>query len=114
MIRKELFFRIAELANSAFSTDEKKRYVPTQNTWENLCNHVFPSCNLVCRFTTLCDDMMATVLRLDATLHAELSADIQKELNMELNRLRVGQRIKDAESAKVNHDRNTNDSTRTY
>lgn len=45
--------------------------------------------------------MMATVLRLDATLHAELSADIQKELNMELNRLRVGQRIKDAESAKV-------------
>lgn len=24
-VRKELFFRIAELANSAFSTDEKKR-----------------------------------------------------------------------------------------
>lgn len=49
--------------------------------------------------------MMATVLRLDATLHAELSADIQKELNMELNRLRAGQRIKDAESAKVHSDR---------
>ena len=53
------------------------------------------------RFTTLCDDLMATVLRVDDILHAELSADIQKEINSELNRLRTGQRIKDSESAKV-------------
>ena len=44
---------------------------------------------------------MATVLRVDDILHAELSADIQKEINSELNRLRTGQRIKDSESAKV-------------
>lgn len=44
---------------------------------------------------------MATVLRVDVTLHAELSADIQKEINMELNRLRAGQKVKDSESAKV-------------
>jgi hypothetical protein len=75
---------------------------------------VFPFCDLDHRFTTLCDDMMATVLRLDATLHAELSADIQKELNMELNRLRLGQRIKDAESAKVDHNRNSYDSIHTH
>ena len=53
------------------------------------------------RFTTLCDDLMATVLRVDDVLHAELSADIQKEINSELNRLRTGQRVKDTESAKV-------------
>ena len=53
------------------------------------------------RFTTLCDDLMATVLRVDDVLHAELSADIQKEINSELNRLRTGQRVKDSESAKV-------------
>ena len=44
---------------------------------------------------------MATVLRVDDVLHAELSADIQKEINSELNRLRTGQRVKDTESAKV-------------
>ena len=44
---------------------------------------------------------MAEVLSVDANLHAQLSADIQKELNMELNRLRAGQRIKDTEIAKV-------------
>lgn len=44
---------------------------------------------------------MATVLREDVNLHAELSADIQKELNLELNRLRAGQKIKDNATAKV-------------
>lgn len=44
---------------------------------------------------------MSTVLRMDVTLHAELSADIQKELNVELNRLRTGQKLKDSESTKV-------------
>eukprot|EP00596_Hydrurales_sp_CCMP1899_P005210 CAMPEP_0119051770 /NCGR_PEP_ID=MMETSP1177-20130426/73275_1 /TAXON_ID=2985 /ORGANISM="Ochromonas sp, Strain CCMP1899" /LENGTH=724 /DNA_ID=CAMNT_0007031091 /DNA_START=367 /DNA_END=2541 /DNA_ORIENTATION=- len=77
MVRKELFFRIAELANSAFSTEEKKK------------------------FTSLCDELMETVLKTDSTLHAELSADIQKELNMELNRLKTGQKAKDTETLKV-------------
>ena len=34
-------------------------------------------------------------------LHAELTAEIQKELNSELNRLRSGQRSKDSENAKA-------------
>ena len=55
-----------------------------------------------CRFTSLCDDLMAAVLNVDANLHAQLNADIQRELNMELNRLRAGQRAKDSEIAKVN------------
>ena len=53
------------------------------------------------RFTTLCDDLMAAVLSVDANLHAQLNADIQRELNMELNRLRAGQKVKDSEIAKV-------------
>jgi hypothetical protein len=44
---------------------------------------------------------METVLKADSTLHAELSADIQKELNMELNRLKTGQKAKDTETLKV-------------
>ena len=44
---------------------------------------------------------MAAVLNVDSNLHAQLNADIQKELNMELNRLRAGQRVKDSEIAKV-------------
>lgn len=44
---------------------------------------------------------MAAVLSVDANLHAQLNADIQRELNMELNRLRAGQRVKDSEIAKV-------------
>ena len=59
------------------------------------------SLSLSIRFTALCDDLMATVLREDVNLHAELSADIQKELNLELNRLRAGQKIKDNATAKV-------------
>ena len=37
----------------------------------------------------------------DGVLHAELTAEIQKELNSELNRLRSGQRNKDNENAKA-------------
>ena len=46
------------------------------------------------RFTTLCDDLMECMLKLDGNLHAELNADIQKELNMELNRAKVAQKDK--------------------
>ena len=34
------------------------------------------------------------MLKLDGNLHAELNADIQKELNMELNRAKVTQKDK--------------------
>ena len=34
------------------------------------------------------------MLKLDGNLHAELNADIQKELNMELNRAKVAQKDK--------------------
>jgi hypothetical protein len=34
------------------------------------------------------------MLRLDGNLHAELNADIQKELNMELNRAKTSQKEK--------------------
>ena len=44
-------------------------------------------------------------MKIDPALHAELSADIQKELNNELNRLRAGQKMKDAENVKVNSTR---------
>ena len=117
MVRKELFFRITELANSAFSSEEKKRYLrrmkktllnrneidSSQLTYlENVmtyCDYTTWYCLI--RFTTLCDDLMAAVLSVDANLHAQLNADIQRELNMELNRLRAGQRVKDSEIAKV-------------
>ena len=37
---------------------------------------------------------MECMLKLDGNLHAELNADIQKELNMELNRAKVTQKDK--------------------
>lgn len=37
---------------------------------------------------------MECMLKLDGNLHAELNADIQKELNMELNRAKVAQKDK--------------------
>jgi len=77
LIRKELFFRLAELANSALVADERSKYA------------------------TLCDDLMETVQKNDNLLHAELTAEIQKELNLELNRLKSGQKSKDSENAKV-------------
>lgn len=77
LIRKELFFRIAELANAALTTDERSKYA------------------------TLCDTLMDTVQKTDSLLHAELTAEIQKELNLELNRLRGGLKNKDTENAKV-------------
>ncbi len=77
LIRKELFFRIAELANAALTTDERSKYA------------------------TLCDTLMDVVQKTDSLLHAELTAEIQKELNLELNRLRSGLKNKDTENAKV-------------
>ena len=77
LIRKELFFRLAELANSALVAEERNKYA------------------------TLCDDIMETVQKNDNLLHAELTAEIQKELNLELNRLKSGQKSKDSENAKV-------------
>ena len=77
LIRKEMFFRLAELANSALVSDERSKYA------------------------SLCDELMETVQKTDSLLHAELTAEIQKELNLELNRLKTGQKSKDSENAKV-------------
>lgn len=41
---------------------------------------------------------METILKIDSTLHAELTAEIQKELNAELSRLRSDQKMKDSGS----------------
>jgi hypothetical protein len=76
MVRKELFFRIAELANAAINLEEKARFI------------------------ALGEDLMETLLKVDGNLHAELNAEIQKELNMELNRLRTGQKSKDKDDGK--------------
>lgn len=43
---------------------------------------------------------MEAVMRIDGNLHAELNADIQKELNLELNRAK-SQKSKDSDLAKV-------------
>ena len=77
LIRKEMFFRLAELANSALVSDERSKYA------------------------NLCDNLMETVQKTDNLLHAELTAEIQKELNLELNRLKSGQKNKDSENARV-------------
>lgn len=77
LVCKELFFRLAELANVA--TDRKEKAY----------------------FTSLSDDLMETVQRLDVSLHAELTSDIQKELNLELNRLRSTQKNRDSENIKA-------------
>jgi hypothetical protein len=44
---------------------------------------------------------METILRLDGNLHAELNADIQKELNLELNRAKASQKNKESDVIKV-------------
>jgi hypothetical protein len=44
---------------------------------------------------------MESVLRIDPALHAELNANIQLELNLELNRLRTGQEGKAKENVEV-------------
>lgn len=77
LIRKELFFRLAELANSALVSEERSKYA------------------------SLCDALMEAVQTADSLLHAELTAEIQKELNLELNRLKSGQKSKDSENAKM-------------
>lgn len=44
---------------------------------------------------------METVNKIDGNLHAELSADIQKELNLELNRAKTVSKGKDSDVIKV-------------
>ena len=53
------------------------------------------------RYTALCEDFMESILRIDSNLHAELNADIQKELNLELNRAKASQKNKDSDVIKV-------------
>ena len=74
----------------------------TDNASTNLSavNHLTLNNITAFRFNTLCEDLMETVMRIDGNLHAELNADIQKELNLELNRAK-SQKSKDTDSAKV-------------
>ena len=76
LIRKDLFFRLVELSNIA--TGEEK-----------------------VKFTKLSDSLMSAVGRLDPPLYASVTADIEKELASELDRLKTGQREKDAENVRV-------------
>ena len=55
------------------------------------------------RYSGYCDSLMETVQKMDSLLHAELTSEIQKELNLELNRLRTGQKKKDVENVKVRY-----------
>jgi hypothetical protein len=44
---------------------------------------------------------MESILRIDGNLHAELNADIQKELNLELNRAKASQKNKESDVIKA-------------
>lgn len=77
LLGKELFFRIAELANVALEVEEKKK------------------------FLNLCDDVMEAIMETDTNLHATITSDIQKELDMELNKLKDGNKSKELEGAQL-------------
>lgn len=77
LLGKELFFRLAELANVAVEAEEKKK------------------------FLNLCDDVMEAIMETDTNLHATITSDIQKELDMELNKLKDGNKSKELEGAQL-------------
>jgi hypothetical protein len=77
IIGKDLFFRLAELANVAVNIDEKTK------------------------FLKLCDNVMEAIMETDASLHATVTTDIQKELDMELNKLKDAQKSKELEGAQL-------------
>ena len=76
LIRKDLFFRLIELSNIAIGEER-------------------------IQFTKLSDTIMNAVGRLDPLLYASVTADIEKDLASELDRLKTGQRDKDAENVRV-------------
>ena len=76
LIRKDLFFRFIELSNIAVGEER-------------------------IQFTKLSDAIMSAVGRLDPLLYASVTADIEKDLSSELDRLKTGQREKDAENVRV-------------
>jgi len=71
LIRKELFFRIAELANSATDAAERRGYFG------------------------LYDAALAAVKASDANLFSEITSDIQKEVTLEANQAR--RRVQDSD-----------------
>jgi hypothetical protein len=77
LLRKDLFFRLVELCNVAATPEEKAK------------------------FSGLSDTIMNAISRLDPALFASLTADIEKEVALELDRLTEGQRSRDAENVKV-------------
>jgi hypothetical protein len=77
LIRKELFFRLVELSNVAADPEEKKRFI------------------------ILSDSLLAAVNALDPALHATVTADIERELAGELDRLKTGQKSVQTENVKV-------------
>lgn len=77
LLRRDLFFRLIELSNLAKDASEKSKFI------------------------TLNDNVMNVIQRLDSSLYASLVADIEKEIASELDRLKTGQRNKDAENVKV-------------
>lgn len=75
-IRKEMFFRLIELANSAESVER---------------NGIF----------LIVDTFMETLSKADTALYAELSSDIQKDLNRELNRMKSGVSNRDTDNVQA-------------
>lgn len=64
LLRKEMFFRIAELANVEIVSSQRQRLF------------------------ALYEDLLLEISRVDPALHAEITSEITKELNSELNRYR--------------------------
>ena len=78
LICKELFFRIIELSNTVDKTNAMRA-----------------------RFTTLCDNFMISLLKTYPSIHAQLLAEIQQELNQELNRFQINQQNRGNENIKA-------------
>lgn len=78
LICKELFFRIIELSNTVDKSNAMRA-----------------------RFTTLCDDFMLSLLKTYPSVHAQLLAEIQQELNQELNRFQINQQNRGNENIKA-------------
>ncbi len=78
LICKELFFRIIELSNTVDKTNSMRA-----------------------RFTTLCDNFMLSLLKTYPSVHAQLLAEIQQELNQELNRFQINQQNRGNENIKA-------------
>ena len=77
LLRKDLLFRLVELSSAATSVEEKTR------------------------FNSLSDDIMAALARLDPSLHASLTAEVEKELTSELDRIKSGLKKKESENVRV-------------